>query len=87
MLCLFQAAYGQETVKKVDENSLKQTTEQIYTYEQIQTRVDQLKAERDGQQNNLSLLNAEIARLEKMIQDTGIKAKPIEESDAEEPGE
>ena len=44
-----------------------------------------LKSERDGQQNNLNLLNAEIARLEKMIQDTGIKAKPVEAT--EEKGE
>lgn len=65
-------------VIKVDDNSLKTTTEKVYTYEDIQNRIDQLKAERDGQQNNLNLLNAEIARLEKMISDTGIKAKPIE---------
>jgi len=64
------------SVSKVDDNSLKLTTEQTYTYEQIQQRIDQLKSERNGQQNNLNLLNAEIARLEKMIQDTGIKAKP-----------
>ena len=66
------------SVSKVDDNSLKLTVEQTYTYEQIQGRIDQLKSERDGQQNNLNLLNAEIARLEKMIQDTGIKARPIE---------
>ena len=71
------------SVSKVDDNSLKLTTEQTYSFEQIQNRIDQLKSERDGQQNNLNLLNAEIARLEKMIQDTGIKAKVIEEQATE----
>jgi peptidoglycan hydrolase CwlO-like protein len=69
---------------KVDDNSLKTTTEKVYTYEDIQIRINQLKAERDGQQNNLNLLNAEIARLEKMIQDTGIKAMPVETDELEE---
>lgn len=64
---------------KVDDNTLKTTTEKVYTYEEIQNRIDQLKSERDGQQNNLNLLNAEIARLEKMISDTGITAKPVEQ--------
>lgn len=72
---------------KVDDNSLKTTTEKVYTYEDIQNRIDQLKSERDGQQNNLNLLNAEIARLEKMITDTGIKAKVVEEQATEEKGE
>lgn len=67
--------FAQEVIK-VDDNTLKTTTEKVYTYEEIQNRIDQLKSERDGQQNNLNLLNAEIARLEKMIQDTGITAKP-----------
>jgi hypothetical protein len=73
--------------EKVSDNSLKMTVEQVYTYEQMRNRIDQLKAERDGQQNNLNLLNAEIARLEKMIQDTGIKAKVVEEQATEEKGE
>ena len=68
--------FAEEISTKVDDYSLKTTTEKVYTYEDIQNRIDSLKSERDGQQSNLNLLNAEIARLEKMIQDTGITAKP-----------
>jgi uncharacterized protein YlxW (UPF0749 family) len=65
--------FAEEISTKVDDNSLKTTTEKVYTYEDIQNRIDSLKSERDGQQNNLNLLNAEIARLEKMIQaNTGV---------------
>lgn len=69
-------------VAKLDDNSLKQTTEKVYTYEDIQSRINSLKSERDGQQNNLNLLDGSIAEWEKLLKDaeaTGIKAKVIEE--------
>ena len=69
-----------DTLEKVDANTVKITTtqEKTYTYEDIQSRINSLKSERDGQQNNLNLLDGSIAEWEKLLKDaeaTGIKAK------------
>jgi len=69
-----------DTLEKVDANTVKITTtqEKTYTYEDIQSRINSLKSERDGQQNNLNLLDGSIAEWEKLLVDAekaGIKAK------------
>jgi hypothetical protein len=68
-----------DTFKKVDENTVKitSTTEKVYTHEDLTNRINGLKADRDGVQRNLDLLNANIAGLEKQLVDVekaGVKA-------------
>ena len=81
--------FAQEA-SKVDDNSLKITTEKTYTYEELQNRIAVLTGERDRAQSNADNLTAQIEELEGMVKKTGItavKVKAVEESDALEQGE
>jgi len=84
LLLVFISPVFADTLEKVDANTIKviTTTERVYTYEDLSNRIAGLKADRDGVQRNLDLLNANIAGIEKQLSDVekaGVGAKVVEE--------